>query len=74
MTTVLGAPLEAVIVVVTRLGAGVADVSDEGSAKFDDDRASVEEVESEFEDCELWRPCELWEADDRAADEGNDDG
>jgi len=58
MTTVLGAPLEAVIVVVTRLGVGVADVSD-GSAKFDDDRASVEEVKSEFEDCELWRLCEL---------------
>jgi len=59
MTTVLGAPLEAVIVVVTRLGVGVADVSDDGSAELDDDRASVEEVKSEFEDCELWRLCEL---------------
>lgn len=59
MTTVLGAPLEAVIVVVTRLGVGVADVSDDGSAELDDDRASVEEVKSEFEDCELRRLCEL---------------
>ena len=53
MTTVLGAPLEAVTVVVTRLRVGVADVSDDDSAELDDDRASVEEVKSEFEDCEL---------------------
>ena len=59
MTTVLGAPLEAVTVVVTRLRVGVVDVSDDGSAELDDGRASVEEVKSEFEDGELWRLCEL---------------
>jgi len=59
MTTVLGAPLEAVTVVVTRLRVGVADISDDGSAVLDDGRASVEEVKSEFEDCGLWRLCEL---------------
>lgn len=35
MTTVLGAPFEAVTVVVTRLGVGVADASDEVSAESD---------------------------------------
>ena len=59
MTTVLGAPLEAVTVVVTRLKVGVSDLSDDGSAELDDGCASVEEVKSEFEDSELWRLCEL---------------